>query len=60
MVEEETVRVDVADPPAERLTLVGFRVAVRPDGETEDERETLPEKLLRLARFIVEVVVEPD
>ncbi len=53
------MRVDDPDPPEERLTLVGFSDAVRPDGETALERETVPEKLFRLARLIVDVPEEP-
>jgi len=56
----ETVRVDEADPPEERLTLVGFIEAVRPDGDADAERVTVPEKLLRLARLIVDVPEKPD
>ncbi len=47
-------------PPEERLTLVGFREAVIPDGEIEEESDTVPEKLLRLERLIVDVPEEPD
>ncbi len=58
--DEETVRVDDPDPPEERLTLAGFIDAVRPDCETAAVRNTVPEKLLRLARLIVDVPVEPE
>ncbi len=47
------------DPPEESVTLVGFRDAVRPEGEIALDRETVPEKLLRLARLIVDVPEEP-
>ncbi len=40
--------------------LVGLREAVRPEGETPDESETVPAKLLRLVRVIVDGPVEPD
>ncbi len=48
------------DPPEDRLTLVGLRDAVRPEGDAEDERDTVPEKLLRLVRLITEVPEDPD
>ncbi len=50
---------DDADPPDERVTLVGLTVAARPEGETEANKNTVPEKLLRLARLTVEVADEP-
>ena len=46
-------------PPAARLTLVGLRERVRPAGEPVPDRVTVPTKLLRLVRVIVEVAVEP-
>jgi len=46
-------------PPLERAMLAGVIDAVSPEGETEDERLTVPAKLLRLAREIVEVPEEP-
>jgi len=54
------VRVEDPDPPDVRLTLVGFREAVRPEGDTDAERDTVPEKLFRLARLMTEVPDEPD
>jgi len=42
------------------VTLVGLRDAVKPVGETEEARVTVPEKLLRLERLIVAVPEEPD
>ena len=57
--EEETLSIEDPDPPEERVTVVGFRDADRPDGETVLERETAPEKLFRLARLIVAVPEEP-
>lgn len=57
---EETVSVDDAEPPEKRLTLVGFREAARPEGETDVDREIVPEKLLKLDKLIVDVPEEPD
>ena len=48
---------EVADPPDGTLTEVGFREAVRPDGDTDAVSDTLPEKLLTLVALIVEVPV---
>ncbi len=42
------------------MTLVGLREADNPDGDTEAARLTVPTKLLRLTRLIVEVAEEPD
>ncbi len=52
--------VDDPEPPEERLTLVGFRDGVRPAGETAAVRDTVPEKLFRLARPIADVPEEPE
>ena len=46
-------------PPLVRATLAGPREAVNPEGETEEVRLTVPAKLLRLARLIVDVAEEP-
>ena len=54
-VEELAVRVEVAVEPAVRLTLVGFREAVRLDDDTVVERLTVPVKLPKLVRAIVDV-----
>ena len=51
--------VDVPVPPDERLTPLGFRVAVILDGATEVDSVTVPAKLLMLARLIVVVFDEP-
>jgi hypothetical protein len=59
-VEEDTVSVDEPVPPDERPKLLGLRVAVRPDGATEVDNVTIPEKLLTLARLIVVVFDEPS
>jgi len=58
--DEARFRVDDALPPADNPTLVGLRAVVTPDGEEEAESETVPEKLLMLARLIVEVPEDPD
>ncbi len=60
MVEDEIASADVEDPPEARLTLVGFRDAVRPEGETEEENDTVPEKPLRLTKLMIDVPEEPD
>jgi len=52
------VSTDVAVPPDAKLTLVGLIEAVRPAG-ADAERETLPEKLLKLVDVSVEVIDEP-
>ena len=50
----DTVSVEVVVLPDESDTLVGLRVAVKPDGGLADSA-TLPENILRLPRVIVEV-----
>ncbi len=60
-VDEDTVRVDVPEPPEVRVTLAGLRDTVEPDaGTTTVESVTVPENPLRLPRLIVEVAEEPD
>ena len=56
---EFAVSVDVPVPPRVRVMLEGLTDAVRPEGETFVERETVPEKPLRLVRVIVEMAEEP-
>ena len=56
---ELTDSVDVPVPPEERETLVGLSERLRPAGEPAEERVTVPAKLLRLVRVIVEVAVDP-
>jgi len=57
-VDEETVSVDVPDPPEVSVMLVWLSDAVEPaKGTTEVERVTVPEKPLRLFRLIVD---DPD
>ena len=58
--EEDTVRLDEPEPLEVRPTIVGLRDAVSPeDGETDVARLTVPAKLLRLARLMVEVADDP-
>jgi hypothetical protein len=58
-VADETVSVDDPEPPDDRLTLVGLKDAVSPDGDTEAERDTEPANELRLVRLITDVPDEP-
>jgi hypothetical protein len=58
-VAELTERVDLTVPPLERVILAGLRKPVRPLGELEDERVTVPVKLLTLVNVIVELDVAP-
>ena len=53
------MRVDVAELPAVRVMVDGFREIVGPDGETVALSETLPESPLMLAMVIVEFPVTP-
>ena len=57
--EELTDNVAVPVPPEERETLVGLSDRVRPEGELVPDSATVPAKLLRLDRVIVEVTVDP-
>ena len=47
-------------PPDVRVSLVGFREAVTPEGEADGARLTVPAKPLRLVRVTVDVVAEPE
>ncbi len=58
-VDEETLRFEDPVPPDESVTLVGLRDAIRPEGDTDAERVTVPEKLLRLARLTVDASEDP-
>ena len=58
--EDETESVEDPEPPDDNVTLVGLSDAVKPEGVTDEDKETLPEKLLRLARLMIEVPEEPD
>lgn len=60
LVVELVVRVDVPVPPLVRVMLEGLTDAVRPEGETLVERETVPVKPLRLVTVTVEMAEEPD
>ena len=53
------VRVEVPVPPDVRLTLIGLREAVTPEGEADATRLTVPAKPLRLARVTADCVDEP-
>ena len=55
----DTVRVTDADPPGGRRTLDRLRVAMIMFDETVSVNVTVPLKLLRLVRVIVEVAEEP-
>ncbi len=59
-VEDETVRVDAAVPREARVTLAGFREAVRPGEETDADNATVPLNLLILVTVIVDVADEPE
>ena len=48
------------EPPDDNVTLVGLSDAVRLEGVTEEDKETLPEKPLRLARLMIAVPEKPD
>ncbi len=56
---ELTVRVEVADFPELRLTLVGLADAERPEGETKTDSVIVPENLLRLVIVMVAVALDP-
>ncbi len=53
-----TVSVEVADPAADNVTVVGFKVAPGPP-ETLEARVRVPLKPLRLVRVITDVPEEP-
>ena len=53
------MRVALADPPEESLTLVELSETVGPRGETDVERFTVPAKPLMLEAVIVEVTFAP-
>jgi hypothetical protein len=59
VVVELTVSVDVPVPPLVRMILEGLSDAVRPEGETLVESDTVPVNPLRLVRVMVEVAEEP-
>ncbi len=56
---EFAVSVDVPVPPLVRVMLEGLTYAVRPEGETLVESETVPVKPLRLVTVTVEMAEEP-
>jgi len=53
--DDETVRVDDAEPPAGRVIVVGLSEVVRPRGVEDAERVTGPKRPLRLVTVMVEV-----
>jgi hypothetical protein len=55
----QTVNVVVAEPPAASTTDDRPSVAVRPVGELEEVRDTVPLKLFTLVTVTVEVAHEP-
>ncbi len=46
-------------PPETKVTLVGLRDAVRPVGDADDTRVTVPANPFTLVRFILEFEVRP-
>jgi hypothetical protein len=60
VVDDETVRVEEPDPPEERETLVGLREAVKPEGETVEESDTVPMNPPWLVRLMTEAPDVPD
>ena len=57
--EEETVKVDVPDPPWDIATVVGFNVAANPGADTIVTMDYVPEKPLTPVSEIVESEEEP-
>ena len=55
----ETVRVELAVPLEDRVTLVGLRETVGPMGEMEAARLTIPAKLLILVTVTADVLEDP-
>ncbi len=55
----DIVSVEVAVPPARRVTLIMLKVTVKPAGEDESVRLSVPLNPLRLVRTTVEVAEEP-
>ncbi len=53
----DSVKVPV--PPADRVTFAGLKDRLRPVAELEADRATVPEKLFRLIRMMVELEEEP-
>ncbi len=56
---ELRLMVELLVAPAVKVTLVGLRVAVRPEGDAVDERETVPAKPFMLVRLILALVAAP-
>ncbi len=58
--DDDIVMVEEPLPPLVRVTLVGLNDIAKPEGETDEVRLTVPAKLLRLEREIMEVLELPD
>jgi hypothetical protein len=56
----DNVSEDIAVPPLERVTLVMLNVAVKPAGEDESVRLTVPANPLRLVSVAAAVAEEPS
>ncbi len=55
----DTVRIELADPPAVSMTEGGLCDKVRPLGDELADKLTVPAKLLMLVRLIVDIPDEP-
>ena len=53
------MRVEIPEPPEDKVRLTRFKDAVGPEGETVAVRATLPEKPLMLANWICDVPDAP-
>ena len=56
-VAEVMLSVEVAEPPGDRLTIVGLTPAVKPDGEVAVERLMVP---VNPARLVIVIVAVPE
>ncbi len=57
--DDDTVRVELPDPPELRDTEEGVSVAESPDGDVAEDRVTVPVNPLTLLSWIVEVAEDP-
>ena len=55
----EMVRVEVPEPPAERVMLVGVNEGTVPEGEIDVNRVMSPARALRLVSVITDVPLAP-